>query len=355
MTELPDRRARAQNYVKAATFNCPDWMPCSVGLMPATWKKYREELEEIVLRHHRLFPDHKRGSVDYDRTHSAAYREGEIRDAWGSVWKNVAEGLHGLVVGHPLETWDKFESYQPPDPLEVDYMGNPRDWQAEADRLRKARQEGLLVAGGLYHGATYMRLYYLRGFENFMMDVATEEPLLDRLIEMVLEYNMRIVEKYLELGVEWMGFADDLGMQRSLPMSPRSFRRYIRPSYEKMFGACKRAGAVVSLHSDGHILEIIGDLAECGLDVVNPQIRANGLEGLREVAKGRVAIALDLDRQLFPFATPSQIENHIYTAVEALQCENGGLMLSAECEPDVPLENIEAICNTLEKVGGPGA
>lgn len=28
-------------------------------------------------------------------------------------------------------------------------------------------------------------------------------------------------------------------------------------------------------------------------------------------------------------------------------------MLYAECEPDVPLENIEAICQALEEVGGP--
>ena len=54
----------------------------------------------------------------------------------------------------------------------------------------------------------------------------------------------------------------------------------------------------------------------------------------------KVCVNLDLDRQLFPFCKPEDIEEHV---------KAGGLMLHAECEPDVPLENTEAICQTLEE------
>ncbi|MGQ9629848.1 MAG: hypothetical protein ACUVXI_05960 [bacterium] len=40
-------------------------------------------------------------------------------------------------------------------------------------------------------------------------------------------------------------------------------------------------------------------------------------------------------------------------AIDVLGSDEGGLMLSAECEPDVPLENIEAICEVLEERCGP--
>jgi uroporphyrinogen decarboxylase len=82
--------------------------------------------------------------------------------------------------------------------------------------------------------------------------------------------------------------------------------------------------------------------------VLNPQIRANGLEGLREVARGKVAINQDLDRQLFPFATPSQVEDHIGEVFEGLYLKEGGLMLLAEVGPEVPLENVDAICRAFE-------
>jgi uroporphyrinogen decarboxylase len=136
-----------------------------------------------------------------------------------------------------------------------------------------------------------------------------------------------------------------------VPISPASWRRYIKPAYQAIVAPCKEVGIPFYLHSDGHILEIIPDLVECGVTAINPQIRANGLEGLKKVAKGKVCINLDLDRQLFPFASKAEIQEHIRTAVEALNSPRGGLMLTAECEPDVPLENIRAICETLEEVG----
>jgi hypothetical protein len=55
---------------------------------------------------------------------------------------------------------------------------------------------------------------------------------------------------------------------------------------------------------------------------------------------------------MFPFATPEQIDAHVREAVEKLGSPEGGLWLSAECGPDVPLENIEAICQALEKYRG---
>jgi uroporphyrinogen-III decarboxylase len=101
------------------------------------------------------------------------------------------------------------------------------------------------------------------------------------------------------------------------------------------------------------MLEIIPDLIQCGVNIVNPQIRANSLRGLEKVAKGKVCIRLDLDRQLFPFATPEQVKAHIKEAVDRLNLPQGGLMLSASCLPDIPLENIQAICETFEELGGP--
>ena len=338
---------RTDNFLRAAEFRNPKWIPATVSIMPATWKKYREEVERIVLDHPKIFPDYKKGSKDFDKIDAETYRRGRHVDAWGCVWENICEGLDGAVVEGPLEDWDALDSYRPPDPLAQ------TDWEAAAENIRRAIQEGRLATGGLEHGFMYMRLYYLRGFENFMMDVALGDPRLERLIGMVLDHNMKRIKKWLELGVEMMNFGDDLGTQKGLPMSPLHFRKYLKPCYSEMFGTCKEEGVLVYLHTDGHILDIIPDLVEAGVDILNPQVRPNTLEGLKEKAKGKVCINLDLDRQLFPFATPSRIRDHIREAIEVLGDDRGGLMIHAECEPDVPLENISAICDALEEWCGP--
>jgi len=354
MTSYAGRNAHTVNLLKTIRFDRPDWTGCDVGLLPATWMKYREDLEQLVLAHPRIFRGYRPGSRDFDAVSDPLFEPGRHTDCWGAVWDNVQRGLSSLVVEHPLEDWSAMAGYRPPDPMTDDVFGPRRDWDEVARSMADAkRRGGLARGGGLQHGFMYMRLYYLRGFENLMLDIATGEPRLWQLIEMVEQYNAAVIRRYVELGAEYMSFGDDLGLQRSLPISPAAWREYVKPSYSRMLAPCREAGIPVYLHTDGHVLEIIGDLVETGVRVLNPQIRANGLEGLAREARGKVAINLDLDRQLFPFATPSQLADHVAEAHEALALPEGGLMLYAECEPDVPLANIDAICTAMETVCDP--
>jgi len=342
-----------ENFLRVVEFRHPEWIPCVVSIMPATWIKYKEDVEKIVLKHPELFPHYEEGDFKKIKL-SRAYQKGIWKDTWGIVWQNIEDGLDSIPIEEeaPLRDWKNLNSYQVPDPLFVDWFGEKIDWKERKKQLEKAKKEGNLAKGFLVHGFMYMWLYYLRGFTNFMMDIANQDSRLNQLIQMVLDYNLKLVNKWIEIGAEIIYFGDDLGLQKSLPISPSDWRRYLKPCYAKIFGACRDKGVYVYLHSDGHILEIIEDLVECGVNIINPQVRANTLQGLAKVAKGKVCIHLDLDRQLFPFASQEDIKEHIKEAVKTLGLKKGGLMLHAECEPDVPLENIEIICQTLEEVGG---
>ena len=342
------------NYLKTITFDSPDWTPCSVSLLPATWMKYREDLEALVLDHPRIFPGYVKGSRNFDRTGGPLYEPGKHTDCWGTIWENIEPGLDSIPIAYPLEDWETLDTYRPPDSLRDDTFGPRASEDETRERFRSARRQGgIATGGGLPHGFMYMRLYYLRRFDNLMLDLAASDPQLERLIAMVEGYNASVIRRHLDLGAEQMAFGDDLGLQKSLPMSPEMWRRTIKPSYDRMFKPCRDRGVPIRFHSDGHILEIIPDLIETGVTVLNPQIRANGLDELCEVARGRVTLDQDLDRQLFPFATPSEVEDHIGAVFEGLHLSEGGLMLSAECAPDVPLTNIEAICTILEKLCNP--
>lgn len=314
-----------ENYWRAVEFRHPERVPVRVSLMPATWKKYRRSLEALVLRHPVIFPGFKPGSHEYDAIPNPQYKAGTWTDPWGCVWENVEEGLDGIVVSSPLTRREDVATFQPPVP-----------------------------GAGMPHGFMFMRLYYLRGFENLMLDFAEEVPELRILIDKVFEYNMGELRGLLRNTPRMVYFGDDLGMQDRFPISPVLFRKYLIPCYRALFQACRAAGSKVYLHSDGRIVDVIPDLIECGMNIVNPQIRANTLPDLVRTCKGKVCVNLDLDRQLFPFATPVEIDAHVRTAVRALNSPEGGLMLIAECEPDVPLENIEAICCALEKYSVPG-
>jgi len=307
--------------IKALRFEYPERIPISANFLPAAWMKYREALEEITDRHPYLFGP-KNASRDFDAV-SGTYIEGEHVDAWGCVWSNLQTGMESIVTGHPVPTREAVHNLKQPS-----------------------------VDIGFPHGFMFLRLTDLRGFEEAMIDFAEEPPELPMLIDTVLQYNLRQAEirlKALKEPGQIVTFGDDLGMQTSLPMNPRKWRKYLKPCFQKIYQPFVDAGHYVYMHTDGHILEIIPDLVDAGVRVINPQSRANGIENLAQVCKGKVCVNLDLDRQLFPFATPNEIDAHVRDAVVALGSKEGGLWLTAEMNYEIPLKNIEAICTALEK------
>ncbi len=358
MLSCSGRNRTTSNYLKTIYFDTPEWVPCEVGFLPATWMHHREALEDLVLRHPRIFPSYKKGSVDFDQKVMGhpLYELGRHTDCWGVVWNNIHRGFDSYVELSPLADWSSFPEWKKhlPDPLQDDSFGPRPPWSALEPYIAQGRSRGELVKGGrLPHGFFFMLLYYLRGFDNLMLDLASDDPRIHELAEILTRYNAAVVKKQLDMGMELMSFGEDLGMQRSLPVSPQMWRAFVTPGYEATIGQCRDRDVPVFLHSDGHILEIIPDLIELGVRVLNPQIRANGLAGLQEVARGRVALCQDLDRQMFPFATPDEIEAHIECVFGGLYLKRGGLMLQAECGPDVPLENIEAVCRAMERLCDP--
>lgn len=335
-----------ENFLRTLRFGYPEWIPCSITLLPIMWKAHREKLEQVVLRHPRIFPGYEQGSVDYD--HPPAFqRRGDFRDNWGCLWHVEIDGAEGQVVESPLADWSALKAFRTPNPLIQDER-NPRDWAKLKLDYAKLAENGSTRWG--WGERLFDRLYALRGFENLMIDIATDEPRLGELIEILTDYELRLVDLWLDVGVDVLGFHTDIGTQRALMISPEKFRRHIKPMFSKIFRKVRDAGVEVMLSSDGRLLEIVDDLIECGVSAHDPQIRANTLEGIRKAYKGRMCINLDLDRQMFMFCKPKDIRQQVKDSVEALDSPEGGLMMwAAFCDGETPVENVEAMCLAFEE------
>ena len=340
-----------ENYLRTVTMTGPEWMPCGVGISGASWDQWRGEMEAVLVRHPTLFPRFKQGKRNFDAMDfGPAHRAGEaFTDAWGCVWRSAVNGLEGQVEAHPLDDWSKLESYRAPDPMTQDDRG-PMDWRKARRHIAKARRERRLTSGGLPHGFLFMRLWYLRGFENLMLDVAAGAPELPRLIELVAEHDRARVRKWLDIGVDMMEFGEDLGTQTASIISPAAFARYVAPVYKSLMGPCRDAGCQVALHSDGYIMELMDDLIEAGVTIINPQDLCNGIDNLARYVKGRVCISLDVDRQkIVPFGTRREIRELIREEVMKLGSPRGGLMFVVGIYPPTPPENVDALCCALEE------
>jgi len=331
---FPDRA----NFCRNASFQGHTHIPALIAISAASWLEDPEGLKAVTSRYPALFPE---GGLEPPRPETLRAANSERVDEWGCHWRYDLPGLDGIVIEEPLSDWDSLHDWQSPEP--------PLPDQATLDALKSAQQANRLAIGSVgEHGFFFMRLYYLRGFENLMIDVATKDARLDELVAIIEAYHQPIAQAYVRAGVDVLAFADDLGTQKACMISPAQFRRWLLPTYRRLFTPARQAGIHVYLHADGYVMDVAEPLLETGVSIVNPQDLVNGIGPIAETFKGRACILLDVDRQtVLPYGSPGDVRDLIRKEVLTLGSPAGGLAFVAGIYPPTPTANADALCQAL--------
>ena len=331
-----------EHFLRNASLQGHDYIPMRVTIAQDCYKEDPEAYSRIYRRYAHLFNPNEENAIRKALRNPQWGQHREWVDAWGCRWEKEEAGTNGLVTGCPLETWENMEKWEPPVP--------PRITDEDCRRLAVSHEAGELTSFGVEHGFFFMRCYYLRGFENYMMDVATEEPRLDELIEIIASYYESIFDGYLECGVpiDFVRAADDLGTQQTSMLGPQYFARYVAPTYARLFHPMRKNGAHVYLHADGYLMDIMDQIIESGVSIINPQDRLNGVDALAEHVKGRICMSIAVDSQhTLPYGSPQDVRELIKEEVMKLGSPLGGLELVAPVYAPTPVENVEALCKAM--------
>ena len=340
-----------ENYIRAARFETPQYIPMTFVINAACWQHYEHQaIFDLMEAHPFLFPAFERPTEAFIPQFSPIQNSAEpYTDDFGCVWTTAIDGLTGTVTGHPLADWADFPRWQAPDPALCMGIG-PIDWEQIANSYRMREARGQLRMGGLRHGHTFLQLSDLRGYENLLYDFADDEPLIWELIAAVEGFNLGIVERYLTIGVDVMSYAEDLGMQQGPMLSPEQFRRFIKPSYQRLMQPARAQGVLVHMHSDGDIRALIDDIIEGGVDIINLQDLVNGVDWIARRFAGRTCVDLDIDRQrVTVFGTPAEVEQLVAEPVKRIGSKKGGLMMVYGWYPGTPLANVSALMDAMEQ------
>ncbi|MFI3213427.1 MAG: uroporphyrinogen decarboxylase family protein [Eubacteriales bacterium] len=340
-----------ENALKAIHFDIPDYIPASVRINDSCWHAYPQEfLLEQIEKHPLLFSTQKLPTtLPYTPSYKlVAQKDIPYIDDWGCTWYTSTNGITGTVVKHPLTDWSDLEHFYAPDPKCCTGIGDI-NWTAESQRLSLLKKSGQLAIGGLRHGHTFLQLCDIRGYENLIFDMVDEMPELWTLIDMIEQFNLEIVKKYLSMDIDVISFAEDLGMQSGPMLSPNHFRQYIRPSYKRLMQPVKNKNKLIHMHSDGDIRLLIDDIIDSGVGIITLQDLVNGIDWIKEHLAGKLCIELDIDRQaITPYSTPTVIHQLIKDEVTKLGTKQGGLMLIYGLYPGLPLENVKAVMDAME-------
>jgi hypothetical protein len=329
---------------RAVHFQNPDRVPVSHAVLPAAQIKYGRALTEILAEYREDF------GWDYmadlpGELFPPQYKKGLNRDDFGTLWRVEWAGICGIPVDWPVKDLGRYAEYRWP----ADFPAGPPAGRQYSGHM-SGYDERWYARGGWF---TYFEeLQQLRGMENLMMDLAGMTAEFGTLLDDLLDFNLRWIERWTKLEYDGLHFGDDWGGQRSLLIRPETWRRVFKPRYAAMFERVRASGMDVWFHSDGWVNEIVGDLIEIGVDVINVQAAIIGHDWLARNARGRVAFRTDIDRQrVLPFGSPAEVKEEVQRTFEACGTPQGGLIACGEVGPDVPLENITAMYEAFREYG----
>ena len=313
----------------------PDRLPLFQQLLPGAHLQYGETLAQLLSRYPTDFSD---AGYYGDTEYGPAAGVGHA-DAWGAVWTRVSDDYKGQVTVHPLADWSALETYKFPDPTRVGDFGRV----IETVKTNPGRKY-LLVDGD----TLFQRMFYLRGFESLLVDLAERRPEVFYLRDQIVGFLLKRVEIWLGYGVDGLFFRDDWGTQQELMIHPRVWREIFKPSYKRLFDAVHAGGKHVFFHSDGVIQDIVPDLIEIGADALNAQIPCMNGDELARKFGSRLCFVAGADRQHWlPFGTSKEVEAHCLALADAFGWNNGGYIGGGEIGGDVPLANAEAMLRTF--------
>jgi uroporphyrinogen decarboxylase len=271
--------------------------------------------------------------------------EGEWADEWGVIW---TDRHMPRAVGHPFESgWEEMAGYQLPDPRAPGrYDGAKKVIADHPDRY----------ALGHVWFTLFERLWFLRGFNNMLMDPYVYPNEFTELRDRILAFSVASIEEQLKLGVDGIYFSDDWGTQLGLLMKPDDWRAWFKPCYQAMFDAVHAGGAHVWMHLCGNVTAIIGDLIEIGLNVLNPlQPQAMDVAALAAEFGGRVCFHGGADVQgTLPRGSVQDVEDEVKYLIDTLGNGSGGYFggTSHSIMPETPTENIVALFRAFREHSG---
>jgi uroporphyrinogen decarboxylase len=204
--------------------------------------------------------------------------------------------------------------------------------------------------------ALFERAWSLRGFEQFMVDMAQDAAYASALLDRITEIQLVLIERFLALGVDGAYFGEEYGAQKGLLLSAATWRKLIKPRLARLFAPFRTAGLPVIMHSDGQIQPILGDLVEIGLTVLNPvQPEVLNHRALHREFGDRLAFYGGIATQtVLPYGEPAVVRRAISDAISDLAPQGTGLLLapSHRMMADIPLANVDAMVAAFRVQGG---
>ena len=224
-------------------------------------------------------------------------------------------------------------------------------WRRQVEEHKTA---GYWTRAGLGSMAIFDTFWYMRGFEQGLMDICQDNDiagyLLDRIEKTVVD-NYRLAAT---LGVDMISSFDDVAWQQGMMISPDLWRKHIAPRYERVLAAAKEIKKDVFFfyHTEGNHQDILDDLISLGFHVINPvQPECMDVAEVKRKYGDRITLWGCLGQQgALSRGTPEEVREEVRQTMEG--CKRGGRFVVGPGNvimAGIPVENVKALLEAIDR------
>ena len=295
------------------------------------------------------------GSIPFigPKERSAPTLGAEGTDIFGCVMKAAKNKYNTYYefVGYPLGNCKTVEEI-------YEYDWPSQDWWdyskvKDVIKLHKKTDDRAIM---FFAGGTFETPWYMRGMEQFFMDLYENPEIVEAICTKVEEYYYQRALRVLDAAdgqIDIIGSGGDIGGQQCLMLNPDTWRKLIKPHTSGLVKPFKDMGLMTFYHSCGSVSEVIPDLAEIGVDILDPiQVTAKNMypEYLAEKYADIISFHGAIDEvELLPHATAKQVYDETIRIISILG-KNGGFVVSPshQVQGDTSVENVIALFNAVK-------
>ncbi|TFG67547.1 MAG: hypothetical protein E4H27_08865 [Anaerolineales bacterium] len=291
-----------------------------------------------------------------DRVLEKTLPGGLHQDEFGVIRARPPGSHYFDVVKSPFDreiTVNDIVQYPWPDPSDPGYVRNLR---RQALDIRENTDYALVLHTSdiMVHTSQYMR-----GFENWYMDMLLAPDLMGALLDAILEVRLDILRQALDaVGdlVDVVSCADDIADQRGPMLSSAVYNKIIKPRHARYFDMIHaKTEAKILYHSCGSVVKLLPGFIDMGIDFINPvQVSANGMDSaaLKKQYGEQLGFWGGVDSMhVLPFGSESDVRAEVRKRIMDL-APGGGYILTAvhNIQPDVPPQNIVAMYDEAKAI-----
>ena len=286
------------------------------------------------------------GVIVYADYETERLTEKTYRDEWGITYAETEED-YPTGIDFPVKEPEQIDELVVPDP------STPRRFESLREAVRRFKGKRAIL---FRLRDAYSLPRYLRGMNNIMMDFALNPDLVQRLVDISIDYYTKMAHSAMELGTDAFWTSDDYCDNRGPIMGPGPWREFILPGLTRLVEVVRSEGYHFIKHNDGNINSILPEMVEAGISCIDP-IDAEAGMSLKEIKNtygDRIAVKGGLP------VTGVLVNGTAQDVVQAVRrCiteggQGGGYILSSSSDiiASVKPENYLTMLEAVRKYGG---